>query len=62
MAVTTGLLNVDQVATRLQVSRWTVYNLIRSRELASFTIGRCRRIAESALHDYIARQTEREAA
>ncbi len=62
MAVTPGLLNVDQVATRLQVSRWTVYNLIRSRELASLTIGRCRRITETALHDYIARQTEREAA
>ncbi|MFD0445235.1 MULTISPECIES: helix-turn-helix domain-containing protein [Streptomyces violaceusniger group] len=62
MAVIPGLLNVDQVATRLQVSRWTVYNLIRSRELASLTIGRCRRITETALHDYIARQTEREAA
>ncbi|MFI0775497.1 helix-turn-helix domain-containing protein [Streptomyces sp. NPDC021212] len=62
MAVTPGLLNVDQVAARLQVSRWTVYNLIRSRDLASLTIGRCRRITETALHDYIARQTEREAA
>ncbi|MEU1791137.1 helix-turn-helix domain-containing protein [Streptomyces sparsogenes] len=58
----TALLNVDQVAARLQVSRWTVYNLIRSRELASMTIGRCRRIPETALHDYITRQTEREAA
>lgn len=62
MAVTPGLLTVDQVAARLQVSRWTVYNLIRSRELASMTIGRCRRVAETALHDYIARQTERGAA
>ncbi|MEU1941386.1 helix-turn-helix domain-containing protein [Streptomyces sp. NPDC020125] len=62
MAVTPGLLNVDQVATHLQVSRWTVYNLIRSRELASLTIGRCRRITESALHDYITRQSEGEAA
>ncbi|MGW7595887.1 helix-turn-helix domain-containing protein [Streptomyces rubiginosohelvolus] len=53
---------MDQVAARLQVSRWTVYNLIRSRELASLTIGRCRRITESALHDYIHRQTEGEAA
>ncbi|MCQ8830709.1 helix-turn-helix domain-containing protein [Streptomyces malaysiensis] len=60
--MSTGLLNVDQVAARLQVSRWTVYNLIRSRELASLTIGRCRRITESALHDYIHRQTEGEAA
>ncbi|MGW5692346.1 helix-turn-helix domain-containing protein [Streptomyces asiaticus] len=60
--MSTGLLNVDQVAARLQVSRWTVYNLIRSRDLASLTIGRCRRITETALHDYISRQTEREAA
>ncbi|QKW51058.1 helix-turn-helix domain-containing protein [Streptomyces buecherae] len=60
--MTPGLLNVDQVAERLQVSRWTVYNLIRSRDLASMTIGRCRRISEAALTDYITRQTEREAA
>ncbi|MGW7068106.1 helix-turn-helix domain-containing protein [Streptomyces sp. NPDC054855] len=52
------LLTVDQVAARLQVSRWTVYNLIRSRELASVTIGRSRRISEAALHDYIAHLSE----
>ncbi|MEO3752532.1 helix-turn-helix domain-containing protein [Streptomyces sp. B6B3] len=55
------LLTVDQVAVRLQVSRWTVYNLIRSRELVSVTIGRSRRISEDALRDYINRLTEREA-
>ncbi|MBW1599733.1 helix-turn-helix domain-containing protein [Streptomyces sp. JJ38] len=60
--MTAALLNVDQVAARLQVSRWTVYQLIRSRELASFTIGRCRRVSETALHDFITRQTEREVA
>ncbi|RBM23799.1 helix-turn-helix domain-containing protein [Streptomyces sp. PT12] len=54
------LLTVDQVAVRLQVSRWTVYNLIRSRELASVTIGRCRRISEQALREYINQLTERE--
>lgn len=57
-----GLLTVDQVAAHLQVSRWTVYNLIRSRELASVTIGRCRRITESALHDYITRLSDPESA
>jgi excisionase family DNA binding protein len=60
--MSTTVLTVDQVATRLRVSRWTVYNLIRSRELPSFTIGRCRRISESALNDYIARRSEEEAA
>ncbi|MFD9862249.1 helix-turn-helix domain-containing protein [Streptomyces alboflavus] len=49
---------MDQAAARLQVSRWTVYNLIRSRELASVTIGRSRRISEAALLDYIARLSE----
>jgi excisionase family DNA binding protein len=54
------LLTVDQVAARLQLSRWSVYNLIRSRELGSVTIGRSRRITEEALYDYIRRLTERE--
>ncbi|MFF8896079.1 helix-turn-helix domain-containing protein [Streptomyces lydicus] len=57
-----ALLTVDQVAARLHVSRWTVYNLIRSRELASLTIGRCRRVTESALDAYISLRTEQEAA
>ncbi|MFG2529365.1 excisionase family DNA-binding protein [Streptomyces sp. NPDC048516] len=44
------------------MSRWTVYNLIRSRELNSLTIGRCRRINEAALDAYISLRTEQEAA
>lgn len=60
--MTVPVLTVDQVGIRLGVSRWTVYNLIRSRELPSFTIGRCRRISEAALNEYIARQSERAAA
>ncbi|WP_323139209.1 MULTISPECIES: helix-turn-helix domain-containing protein [Streptomyces] len=44
------------------MSRWTVYNLIRSRELNSLTIGRCRRISEAALDAYISLRTEQEAA
>ncbi|MFF0624711.1 helix-turn-helix domain-containing protein [Streptomyces sp. NPDC004296] len=58
----TSLLTVDQVADRLRVSRWTVYNLIRSRELASLTVGRCRRITEAAVDAYISLRTEQEAA
>ena len=57
-----ALLTVEQVAARLQVSRWTVYNLIRSRELASVTIGRCRRVSEEALTEYITRISEEGAA
>lgn len=60
--MTTAVLTVDQVAERLGISRWKVHDLIRSRELASFKIGRCRRISESAVHAYISVQTEQEAA
>ncbi|WP_407287284.1 helix-turn-helix domain-containing protein [Streptomyces sp. BP-8] len=60
--MTPAVLNVDQVAALLGISRWKVYDLIRSRELASFTVGRCRRISESALDAYISLRTEQEAA
>ncbi|WP_406415051.1 helix-turn-helix domain-containing protein [Streptomyces sp. NBC_01614] len=60
--MTTAVLTVDQVAERLGISRWKVHDLIRSRELCSFKIGRCRRISEAAVHDYISLQTEQEAA
>jgi excisionase family DNA binding protein len=57
-----AVLTVDQVARRLGISRWKVHDLIRSRELASFKIGRCRRISEAAVDDYISLRTEQEAA
>jgi excisionase family DNA binding protein len=47
------LLTVPEVMGRLKYSRTKVYDLIRSKQLASFTEGRCRRIPESALQDYI---------
>ncbi|MET9112852.1 helix-turn-helix domain-containing protein [Streptomyces longwoodensis] len=60
--MTTAVLTVDQVAERLGISRWKVHNLIRSRELVSFKIGRCRRISEAAVDAYISLRTEQEAA
>jgi excisionase family DNA binding protein len=48
------LLTVPEVMTRLQVSRHGVYQLIRSRRLASVTIGRCRRIPADVLEAYLA--------
>lgn len=42
-------LTVNEVATRLRISRWKVYELIRSRELESFCVGRCRRVKASAV-------------
>ncbi|MEU0483462.1 helix-turn-helix domain-containing protein [Streptosporangium sp. NPDC006013] len=51
-----ALLTVPQAMASLQVSRWTLYQLIRSGELDSIVVGvRCRRIPESALNDYVNR-------
>lgn len=47
------LLTVRQVMARLQVSRHTVYQLIRTRRLRSVQIGRCRRIPATALASYL---------
>ncbi|MFI7043294.1 helix-turn-helix domain-containing protein [Streptosporangium sandarakinum] len=53
------MLTVPEVMTMLKVSRWTVYQLIRSGELGSVLVGeRCRRIPESALNDYVTRLCE----
>ncbi|GAA4230740.1 excisionase family DNA binding protein [Streptosporangium album] len=50
------LLTVPQAMAALQVSRWTLYALIRSGELDSVMVNvRCRRIPESALNDYVIR-------
>jgi excisionase family DNA binding protein len=48
-------MTVDEVADRLRISRWKVYELIRSRELASFLVGRCRRIPASAVAELVGR-------
>jgi excisionase family DNA binding protein len=44
-----NLLTVDEAAEYLRVSRWTVYNLIRSNQLRTIKIGRRRLIAIAAL-------------
>lgn len=43
------LLTVDEAAAQLRVSRWTVYNLIRSNQLRTIKIGRRRLVAPAAL-------------
>lgn len=60
--MTTAVLTVDQVAVRLGISRWKVHDLIRSRELTSFKIGRCRRISETAVDVFVHLRTEQDAA
>ncbi|GHF96459.1 hypothetical protein GCM10018787_51340 [Streptomyces thermodiastaticus] len=49
---------MPDVMERLKVGRSTVYDLIRSRRLASITIGRCRRIPARAVREYIDNEME----
>lgn len=45
------VLTVDEAAARLRVSRWTLYNLIRSGELRTVKIGRRRLVPAAALSE-----------
>jgi excisionase family DNA binding protein len=49
------LYSPERAAERLELGRSKVYELMRSGELESFTIGRARRIPADALHAYIER-------
>lgn len=51
-------LTVPEVGAALRLSRFKVYDLIRSGQLQSFTIGRSRRIPADALRTYIQAQLE----
>ena len=53
-----GLLKVDDVAAILQVSRWTVFRLIKERQLVSVKVGSSRRAPVQAVRDYIAALVE----
>jgi excisionase family DNA binding protein len=52
------LLTVPEVMARLKVGRTAVYDLIRTRELPSLTIGRSRRIPADALRAFLASRLE----
>jgi excisionase family DNA binding protein len=43
------LFTIDEAAARLRVSRWSVYNLIRSGQLHTIKIGRRRLVPSDAL-------------
>ncbi|PJN40925.1 DNA-binding protein [Streptomyces sp. CB02959] len=51
-------LMVPEVMEALRVSRSKVYDLIRSRQLESFTIGRSRRIAADSLRTFMSQRIE----
>ncbi|MEV7426711.1 helix-turn-helix domain-containing protein [Streptomyces sp. NPDC091212] len=56
------LLTEPQVMGRLQLGRSAVYDLLRTGQLASITLGRARRIPAHALTDFIRTRLEQEAA
>lgn len=57
--MTAELLTVPEAMAALKVSRWTLYNLIRSGEITSVLVGtRCRRIPTTALDAYVTRLCE----
>jgi excisionase family DNA binding protein len=47
------LLTVDETAEWLRVSRWSVYNLIRSNQLRTIKIGRRRLVTRDALDECV---------
>ncbi|MFJ9790800.1 helix-turn-helix domain-containing protein [Streptomyces globosus] len=53
-----GLLTVPEAMARLRISRSAFYDLLRTRRLASLTIGRARRIPTRALNNYVQRHLE----
>lgn len=53
-----ALLTVPEAMAALRLSRATVYDLIRSGELGSVTIGRSRRIPTQAVQTFVARLVE----
>ncbi|MEV6795925.1 helix-turn-helix domain-containing protein [Streptomyces sp. NPDC051320] len=56
------LLTVPQVMAHLQLGRSAVYDLLRTGQLASITLGRARRIPAHSLTDFIRARLEQEAA
>lgn len=53
---------MPQVMARLQLGRSAVYDLLRTRQLASIALGRARRIPTRALTDFIHTRPEQETA
>ena len=52
------LLTVREVTTTLKIGRTKLYELIRTKELPSLTIGRSRRIPARAVRAYLTARTD----
>jgi excisionase family DNA binding protein len=55
------LLKPDDVAKALNIGRSKAYELISSGEIASITIGRCRRVTLDAIRDFVSSRQQIEA-
>jgi excisionase family DNA binding protein len=51
---TSELLTVPEAAERLRISKWMLYNLIRSRKLRSIKIGDRRLVPVAAIRAFVA--------
>ncbi len=51
-------LTIDEVAAMLNVSYWTVYRLIKARQITGVQIGRARRVIPESVEAYKARLIE----
>jgi excisionase family DNA binding protein len=53
------LLTMEEAARQLAVSRWTVFRLVKQRQLVSILVAsRCRRVTASSVEAYINRRLE----
>jgi excisionase family DNA binding protein len=53
-----NLLTVDEAAEQLRISRWTIYKLIRSRELKTLTIASRRFVTAEDMERFINQRRE----
>ena len=51
-----SILTIEEAAEVLRVGRTTMYELVLSGQVPSFTVGRARRLRRSDLDDYIKRR------
>lgn len=53
-----NLLTIPETAEQLRISRWTIYQLIRNKELATLTIASRRFVASDDIAKYINERKE----
>ncbi|MGH3702629.1 MAG: helix-turn-helix domain-containing protein [Pseudonocardiaceae bacterium] len=56
--MTVVIYTVEEAAQMLKISRWKIFDLIRTNQLRSLKIGGLRRIPRTAIEEYITRLLE----